>query len=593
MTALETGADGPERTTDAAAAAPESEVPPRPGLLVRAGRTWIAFRDWMGRRWRTSLQFRTVAVTLVLGAVVTVLLQSFSYTRTSAALMEGKVRTAQEDATYRASNIQRNLDSTDRSDAQSLRELTFDLMQQQASRAPDQLREVILTHGAGNTSPGTIPGMSTAFESDVLPSDLRAAVNDDPAHQQVQIAPVPDRGASEVPAVMVGQLVTIPDSGSYELYFVYPMEREAETMDTMLRTYILGGVLLTGLIGLVALAVTRLVVDPVREAATVAERLADGHLNERMQLRGEDDLARLTRAFNSMADSLQNQIRRLEELSQVQQRFVSDVSHELRTPLTTIQMATSMIITEKDSFSPVVKRSAELLDGEVERFEDMLAGLLEISRHDAGSVDLDTERMDIRPVVARVLDAAEVLRQAKGSPIEVIETTEGPFDVEIDSRRIERILRNLVVNALEHGLGNPIRIEIGANEQAVAVSVRDHGIGLEPGQSALVFNRFWRADPSRNRTTGGTGLGLSIALEDARLHRGLLQAWGVPGEGTRFRLTLPREAGMSITEIPLALSDGPIEPSVLDTGPLPIVGEPGPGATAVPVASDSDRGPAS
>lgn len=97
-----------------------------------------------------------------------------------------------------------------------------------------------------------------------------------------------------------------------------------------------------------------------------------------------------------------------------------------------------------------------------------------------------------------------------------------------DPRRVERVLRNLVVNAIEHGEGKPVEIRVGTNDDAVAVVVRDHGVGLRPGESGLVFNRFWRADPA-GRTTGGTGLGLAIALEDARLHSGWLQAVGRSG----------------------------------------------------------------
>ena len=95
---------------------------------------------------------------------------------------------------------------------------------------------------------------------------------------------------------------------------------------------------------------------------------------------------------------------------------------------------------------------------------------------------------------------------------------------------------------------------IGYNDSAVAVTVRDHGVGLRPGEAALVFTRFWRADPARARTTGGTGLGLAIALEDARLHAGRLEAWGARGEGSCFRLTLPRKAEATITSSPLPLS---------------------------------------
>ena len=124
----------------------------------------------------------------------------------------------------------------------------------------------------------------------------------------------------------------------------------------------------------------------------------------------------------------------------------------------------------------------------------------------------------------------------------------------MDSRRIERILRNLVSNAIEHGEGRPIEITLGSNDSAVAVTVRDHGVGLRPGEAALVFTRFWRADPARARTTGGTGLGLAISLEDARLHAGRLEAWGALGEGSCFRLILPRQADATITGSPLPLS---------------------------------------
>ena len=124
---------------------------------------------------------------------------------------------------------------------------------------------------------------------------------------------------------------------------------------------------------------------------------------------------------------------------------------------------------------------------------------------------------------------------------------------EVDPRRVERILRNLVGNAVEHGEGRPVDITLACDDAAVAVTVRDHGVGLKPGEEQLVFNRFWRADPSRARQTGGTGLGLSISVEDARLHGGWLEAWGVPGGGAQFRLTLPVRAGDRLTAAPLPL----------------------------------------
>jgi two-component system sensor histidine kinase MtrB len=165
---------------------------------------------------------------------------------------------------------------------------------------------------------------------------------------------------------------------------------------------------------------------------------------------------------------------------------------------------------------------------------------------------LDAEPVDLRVLAQKVMDGAAPLAERKGSRV-VTKFPAAPTVAEVDTRRIDRILRNLVVNAIEHGEGKDVVVAIAADEDAVAVSVRDYGVGLRPGESSLVFNRFWRADPARARTTGGTGLGLSIALEDAKLHRGWLQAWGEPGGGTQFRLTVPRTVGTELLHSPIRL----------------------------------------
>jgi two-component system sensor histidine kinase MtrB len=269
-------------------------------------------------------------------------------------------------------------------------------------------------------------------------------------------------------------------------------------------------------------------------------------------VRGTDDIARLGRSFNDMAGSLQRQIRRLEDLSRLQRRFTSDVSHELRTPLTTIRMASELLHSARSDFPPELGRSAELLRAELDRFEALLGDLLEISRYDAGVASLESETVDIRGVVTATVEASRMLAERHGSEI-VVHAPRHPVTVDIDSRRVERILRNLVANALDHGEGHPVVITIGHDEDAVAVTVRDFGVGLRPGEAGLVFNRFWRGDPSRSRVTGGSGLGLAISLEDARLHDGWLQAWGERGKGAQFRLTLPRRAGHTLLSSPLPL----------------------------------------
>jgi two-component system, OmpR family, sensor histidine kinase MtrB len=290
----------------------------------------------------------------------------------------------------------------------------------------------------------------------------------------------------------------------------------------------------------------------VRLARRVAERLASGRLEERMQVRGDDDIARLAVSFNQMATSLQKQIRKLEDMSAAQRRFVSDVSHELRTPLTTVRMAGDVLHDARDRFDPVTARSAELLQNELDRFELLLTDLLEISRFDAGAAVLHLEDVDLAEVAHRVARSVGVLAERRSTRVRVQELG-GPCVVEADVRRVERIVRNLVTNAIDYADSSDVVILLDCDAEGSALAVRDYGVGLRPGDEIRVFNRFWRADPARVRTSGGTGLGLSISLEDARLHGGWLEAWGAPGEGSQFRLTLPRHAEDKLTRSALPL----------------------------------------
>ncbi|MBG0563118.1 MtrAB system histidine kinase MtrB [Actinoplanes aureus] len=430
-----------------------------------------------------------------------------------------------------------------------------------------------------------------------LPNTIAATVNDlfdgDPAEDggsviSIRAANHPDLGAVTLPNVDTRQLVTpemvraVAESGSVaqqirtaeidgqtvkylvygspvqtkfghvELYYMVPLTTEDRTANQIRTTVLATGIALVFLLGVVAGLVTRLVVNPVRVAARTAQRLSAGLLDQRMKVTGEDDLALLAAAFNQMAANLQRQIVRLEEMSRLQRRFTSDVSHELRTPLTTVRMAADLIFSERDSFEPAVARSAELLQAELDRFEDLLTDLLEISRFDAGFAALDAEHTDLLPIVQRVAERLTGLADRAGVELD-LRLPEAPVIAEIDPRRVERVLRNLVGNAIEHAEGKPVVITVATDEAAVAITVRDYGIGLKPGEERLVFNRFWRADPSRARQTGGTGLGLSISVEDARLHGGWLEAWGAPGEGAQFRLTLPVRAGDRLVAAPLPL----------------------------------------
>jgi len=362
------------------------------------------------------------------------------------------------------------------------------------------------------------------------------------------------------PGIAVGAQVHLPADGStYTLYFLFPLEEQANTMSLVVRALLTAGTLMLVLVAGVSWLVTRQVVTPVRMARRVAERLASGRLQERLRVSGDDDLARLATSFNQMASNLQRQIRQLEELSRVQRRFVADVSHELRTPLTTVRMAGDVLHDARHRFDPSTARAAELLQKELDRFETLLVDLLEISRFDAGAAVLETDDVNLVDVAHRVVDTTRALAEQRRVRLE-IDAPDHACLAEADVRRVERIVRNLVTNAIDHahpdgdrsGIARVV-IRVAGDDQAAAMAVRDFGVGLAPGESAMVFNRFWRADPARARTSGGTGLGLSISMEDTHLHGGWLQAWGRPGEGSQFRLTLPRRVGGSLRQSPLPL----------------------------------------
>jgi two-component system sensor histidine kinase MtrB len=505
-------------------------------------------------RWRQSIQIRVVTSTLFISAIVVAILGAFLMQQMSSALMDGKVKAARLQLDDGLAQVQRDLGNS-AGDGSRLNS-TIDRLKSRSG--PSGLYEVYIR----DTNEQYFDGYTTnELRPESVPKRLR---------EELKTAPAGSRAYTYGKLSYLGGradergLIVGGRTGQFELYYLFPLTQEQQTLTNVSRSLAGVGIVLVLLLAAIASLVTRQVVIPVRLAAQGAQRLAAGRLEERMRVRGEDDLARLARSFNDMAANLQEKIGELEDLSQVQRQFVSDVSHELRTPLTTIRIAADMLYEYRDTFDdPAVGRSAELLQSQLERFESLLADLLEISRHDAGAATLDAESLDMRDLVLRVVGDIQGLSERKGSKV-VLQLPGEPCMAEVDRRRVERILRNLLVNAVEHGEGEDIIISVAADRDAVAVAVRDHGVGLKPGEGQMVFDRFWRADPARARTTGGTGLGLSISREDAQLHGGWLQAWGEPGAGSQFRLSLPRAAGAELRGSPLPL----VPPGAGDARPL-------------------------
>jgi len=525
-----------------------------------AQRILLFFPRLVGRVWHGSLWLRVTFTTLALSILVVSVLGIVLLSRVTTGLLDAKERASVVLTTAGVGEAQRLLDAADTgpstpSPARLVDGVVGALAAQGGS--PSTFDVLLLSTQGDAPERGT-----NLVDQESVPPALRESVT---SAKRISwtYSDIRFLDGRSVPGLIVGAPLSIPTVGPYELYYLFPLAQEQATLN-LLRSSVIGtGVLLMLLLAVVAWVVTRQVVIPVRAAARTSTRLADGHLSERMKVQGSDDLARLAMSFNAMAESLAKQIRQLEELSRVQQRFVSDVSHELRTPLTTIRMAADVVYDDREVLDTPTARAVELLQTQLDRFEELLVDLLEISRFDAGAAVLESERVDLVDLVTQTVQQAEQLATRTGVPVRVKHWGQDCF-AECDSRRVHRIVRNLIENAIEHGSDRGVDIQIASNESAVCVTVRDFGVGLRPGESSLVFNRFWRADPARARTTGGTGLGLAIALEDARLHGGWLEAWGSPGRGACFRLTLPLTRMGVIDLAPLPLQpdddDSPVRP---------------------------------
>lgn len=529
---------------------------------------WRSRRDRLRRLWRGSLRVRAVAVTIVLSTVASLAVGAYISVSVRGNLFDQRREQIVAEAGRATAAAQSVFTQTQGSpgtpDLDAAQQRAIDSITRSVSTQP----LLALQRAPGQTGLSPIEDQASPAFDDAMATDaLRSAVQDGGldkvSWQSISLA---EAHGGAGPGIAAGSLIDIPGAGRYELFLIYDLSDVQQTLDFVQGTLALGGLALVLLIGAVAYLIVRLVVGPVREAADTSEKLAAGQLEERLRERGDDELATLARSFNRMADSLQQQISRLADLSRLQQRFVSDVSHELRTPLTTIRLAGDVLYDRRDEFPPATKRTAELLHAQTQRFEALLGDLLEMSRYDAGAVQLDTEPAGLVRLVEDAVESVRPLAHEKGTEVRVI-APGGHFEAEVDARRIRRILQNLLGNAIDHGEGRPIDVHVDSDADAVAIAVRDHGIGMSSADALRVFDRFWRADPSRRRTTGGTGLGLAIAQEDAAVHGGRLEVWSAPGEGSCFRLTLPRRRGEALRGSPIELP--PPEP---DGEPVTTVG---------------------
>ncbi len=516
-------------------------------------RDWRSFLERTVRSWQRSLRFRTLAITLGLTALTILVAFVTMALAIQSDLFESRVEQAQDSVRRATASTQAALDAAqvdgDPVALQNLMDSATGAMSRQAGT--ERIAAFRVSSAPSAIAPQDFQH-PVFLSSTLLTPGLRESVTRDSQQQWWQSVAIPKDGGGATPGVVFGQQVIFPDIGAYEFYFLYDLAPEQQTLQFVQVTLWLVGIGLVVLIGVISWLVLRSVTVPIARTAETSAQFAAGDLGVRLAVQGEDELATLGRSFNAMADSIEGQIKELAELSLVQQRFVSDVSHELRTPLTTIRLAADMLNDQRDTFDATTARAAELLHAQVQRFETLLTDLLEISRYDAGSVQLESEPTSLAHLAEDVIASMHQLSEQHGSDVRLV-APGGYSPVDMDPRRVRRVVRNLLGNAIEHGEGRPIVVTVDSDQNAVAIGVRDFGLGMSAADAERVFDRFWRADPSRKRTIGGTGLGLSIALGDARLHGGTLAVWSELGRGTNFVLTLPRGTGALRDSSPIPL----------------------------------------
>ncbi|MER5308386.1 HAMP domain-containing sensor histidine kinase [Streptomyces sp. NPDC002773] len=297
------------------------------------------------------------------------------------------------------------------------------------------------------------------------------------------------------------------------------------------------------------------VLRPVHRLGEAAKQLGEGKLDTRLRVTGADELADLTRTFNSAAESLQKKVADMSAREESSRRFVADMSHELRTPLTALTAVTEVLEDEQDSLDPMIAPAVALVVSETRRLNNLVENLMEVTRFDAGTARLVLDEVDIADQITACIDARAWLDA-------VDLDAERGIVAPLDPRRLDVILANLIGNALKHG-GSPVRVSVRTEDDELVIAVRDHGPGIPEEVLPHVFDRFYKASASRPRSDG-SGLGLSIAMENALIHGGSITAANSVGEdgavdGAVFVLRLPLDASGITREVQTRSSQGEVE----------------------------------
>lgn len=470
-------------------------------------------------RWTSSLRLRLVAVFAVVALTAAVSVSGIAYWLNRDAVLTRAQNSALND--FRDS-LQRNAASLPVQPTCSSLDTAADRI-----GGPDTY-QVVLIDTAPDNSPCAAASNQEVFSLDDVPASLQHAVNsrhtnDDRYHLHWERIALQGH-----PYLVAGARINGDGPTGYMLKSL-----DAERKDLNSLAWSLGIATLLALIAaaLLAQAAGSAVLRPVRRLGEAARRLGEGHLGTRLKVTGTDELAELSRTFNTTAEALEKRVEELSAREAASRRFVADMSHELRTPLTAITAVTDVLEDEADALDPMIAPAVRLVVSETRRLNELVETLMEVTRFDAGTAKLRVDEVDVADMIMACMDARAWLDSVElDAPRGILAT--------LDPRRLDVIMANLIGNALKHG-GSPVRVtlrEEGTGD--VVIAVRDHGPGIPEDVLPHVFDRFFKADASRARSEG-SGLGLSIAMENAHIHGGTITAANSPDGGAVFTLRLP------------------------------------------------------
>lgn len=278
---------------------------------------------------------------------------------------------------------------------------------------------------------------------------------------------------------------------------------------------------------------------PLEELVDAAGRLATGDRSARVKVGGLSETATLGAAFNEMAEELEQEESRREELDRLKDEFVLTASHELRSPLTSVQGFAELLMLDRDSLTPRQLETVEIILDNCRHLVRLLNDLLDLARSDAGRLSIHPKPTEVAPLVADVVRTMRAQTEA-GSQNLTEEVPPGLPLIDVEPDRIRQILVNLLTNAHEYSPeGASIWVSARALDAEVEISVTDDGPGIPEDQLGRIFDRFTRGDAGLTQRVGGTGLGLAISKSLVEVHGGSIGAESTFGQGSTFRVRLP------------------------------------------------------